>query len=547
MNKIAQYLNEHILGEATSSKPIRERFSRDGSILNITPEIVVHPRVTNDIRKVARFTWQLAEKGHVMPMTMRGGGSDQTGAAIGSGIVINSVAHLNNIIYLNSKDKNPFIHVQPGVNFGLVNDVLKSHGMIIPSYPTSSSYSTIGGAVANNAGGLLSGRYGYTGDFVTRLEVVLANGDLIEVKRINRRELDKMKGLQTFEGEIYRKIDGLIEDNQEIIDEKLLNKPSDNAGYSGIAKVKGRDGSFDLTPLFIGSQGTLGILSEIILKTEFYSEDESTIVASFNNSEEARDAADILQTLKPATLDVYDGRIFNDAQNNYGKKFIFTDIDSDLNPGAVLLISFNDFNDSARRRNIKHTLKKLSKLKTKVYSDADFSSEELQSIRSISSLTLQPNVENESKPALIDGSSVPSDRREEFFNALATLAEKHHIELPFHINWLSGVVHVRPLLQLHLVSDKQKAFKLVNEYIELVNQVGGGLVVESSEGRLKASAAYAQLDPQLVELYTQIRAAFDPFGTLNPGVKQQSDLKALVSNLNPNYNLADFAEYSPNI
>ncbi|NCQ54040.1 FAD-binding oxidoreductase, partial [Candidatus Saccharibacteria bacterium] len=99
MSKITQYLNEHILGEVTSAESVRQRFSRDGSVLSVTPELIVSPRVTNDIRKVARFSWQLAEKGHVLPLTARGGGSDKTGASIGKGIILNTIAHLNNIIY----------------------------------------------------------------------------------------------------------------------------------------------------------------------------------------------------------------------------------------------------------------------------------------------------------------------------------------------------------------------------------------------------------------------------------------------------------------
>ena len=132
MSKIAQYLNEHILGEVNSSESIRKRFSRDGSILSVTPEIVIHPRVTNDIRKAARFAWQLAEKGHVMPITVRGGGSNQTGAAIGKGIIVNTLAHLNNILFLSLKNKDQFVHVQPGVNFKTLNDALKLNDMIIP-------------------------------------------------------------------------------------------------------------------------------------------------------------------------------------------------------------------------------------------------------------------------------------------------------------------------------------------------------------------------------------------------------------------------------
>ena len=544
MSKIAQYLNEHILGEVTSAKSVIERFSRDGSILNITPELVVHPRVTNDIRKIARFTWQLAEKGHLLPITVRGCGSDQTGAAIGKGVIINTTAHLNNIIYINLKNKDMFVHVQPGVNFGALNEALKSHGMIIPTFPTSAAYSTIGGAVANNAGGPMSSYYGSTGDWVMRLEVVLANGDLIETSRINRHELSRKKGLQTFEGELYRKIDGIIEDNQQLIDDKIADNARDNTGYPSIAKVKGRDGSFDLTPLFIGSQGTLGIISEIVLKSDFYNSEESIIVAAFDNPEVARDAADSLATLQPVLLEILDAELFDTART-YGKKYLFQNIDSSKSVSTVLFISFNDFGDRARRNKMKNALKRLSKLETTVFTSEDHSIDELHAIREVSSVILQPESREESFPSLTDGSSVPANRREEFITALAELAKKHHITLPLHIQWLDGVIRTRPQLQLHNVSDKQKAFKLVTDYIDLIVKYSGSVSAESGEGRLKATAAYAQMDEEVLNVFEQIRLAFDPFGTLNPGVKQKSDLKTLISHLNPDYDLADFAKYSP--
>jgi len=544
MNKIAQYLNEHLLGEVSSAESIRQKFSRDGSILSITPELVAHPRVTNDMRKVARFTWQLAEKGHVLPLTVRGGGTDKTGAAIGKGIIINTVAHLNKIIFISLKNKDQFVHVQPGVNFGTLNETLKSHGMIIPTYPLTAPYSTIGGAVANNVGGMMSGSAGLTGDYVMRLELVLANGDLIETGRINKHELSKKKGLQTFEGEIYRKIDGIIDDNQQTISDKIANNAPDNTGYTGIAKVKNRDGSFDLTPLLIGSQGTLGMLSEIVLKTSFYSSEESIIVATFDNPEIARDAADSLASLQPAGLELIDGELF-DMARSHGKKYIFSELFLDRKFGSVLYMSFNDFGEHARKHKIKQALKKLSKLETTIFSDDEYSIDELQVIREVSSVISQPSIKGESRPSIIDGASIPADRREEFIVALAELAKKHHITLPLHIEWLSGVIHTRPTLQLHIVSDKQKTFKLITDYIDLVVKYGGSIAAESGEGRLHATAAYSNLDDDEIEIYTQIRAAFDPFGTLNPGVKQKTDLKTLVACLNPDYSLADFAQYSP--
>lgn len=547
MNKVAQYLNEHILGEVTSSKSVREKFSTDGSFLKITPELIAHPRVTNDIRKIARFTWQLAEKGHIMPITVRGGGSDQTGAAIGKGIIINTMAHLNNILYVNTKNKDQFIHTQPGVTFSNINAILKSHGLMIPSFPTSFNYSTIGGAIANNAAGALSGKYGQTGDYVNRLEVILANGDLIETKRISRHELDKKKGLQTFEGEIYRKIDGIIEDNQQLIEEKIPANSKDNYGYSGIAKVKQRDGSFDLTPLFIGSQGTLGIISEAILSSIYFSQDESIIIAVFDKPEVARDAADIINILKPDSIDIIDGRLFAKAENDYGKKFMFSNIDSGSDDGAIMIIGVRDFSDGGRKRKVKHILKKLSKFESKIFTDNDYSLDELHAIRGISSLVLQPDNDNESMPPLIDGASIPANRREDFLEALSELANKHHIELPYHIRWIDGVIHTRPLLQLRLVSDKQKVFKLINDYMELIKRFDGTFCQESAEGRTKSNYIQSQTNEEVSELYNQIRSIFDPFGTLNPGVKQTNDIRTLISALNSEYDLTDFAKYSPKI
>jgi FAD/FMN-containing dehydrogenase len=200
MNKIAVYLNEHLLGEVTSSKAMRRRYSRDGSVLTITPEIIAFPRITNDVRKVARFSWQLAEKGHPLGLTIRGMGSDSTGAAIGKGIVLSTATHLNHILTILTKER--LVQVQPGVSFEVLNNALRWQGLTLPNSPQNERYSTIGGAVATNA----LGNSGEVSDAVEKLEIVLANGDLIETGRISKHDLSKKLGLQTFEGEIYRKI-----------------------------------------------------------------------------------------------------------------------------------------------------------------------------------------------------------------------------------------------------------------------------------------------------------------------------------------------------
>ncbi len=545
MSKIAQYLNEHILGEVTSSKAVRQRFSRDASILTITPELVMFPRVTNDIRKAARFSWQLAEKGHVLPITTRGGGSDQTGAAIGRGIIVNTSAHLNNVIHLGLKDKDRFVHVQPGVTFKNLNDVLNWHGLHVPAYPESAAYSTVGGAVANNAGGPLSGQYGLIGNFVTRLEIVLANGDLIETTRLNKRDFNRKKGLQTFEGEIYRKIDGLIEDNQKLINDKLDDNERDNTGYGRLSQVRKRDGSFDLTPLLIGSQGTLGIISEIVLKTEYVSKERTIVVAVVESCQAAHDVADALRSLEPAILETFDGELFNTAKAR-GKKYPFFNVtDSDVSVGAIVYMQLSDFSDSARNRKLKKALKTLDKFNASVVTSTDHEAEELSAIREVMSSTFIAESSVETYPPLIDGAQVPANRYDDFIVAVAELAKKHHVKLPLRTRVLDSTVFARAALQLDKLSDKQKMLKLINEYSQIVDKHNGTFIAESGEGRVKANAAYALLDDDVKQLYEQVRVSFDPFGTLNPGVKQPSELKDIVEALRPTYDLSDFAEYSP--
>jgi FAD/FMN-containing dehydrogenase len=248
MGKVAQYLQEHLLGEVTDSTEARKQFAQDASILRIAPAIVVYPRDENDIRKTMRFSWQLAERGRGLPITARGGGSDTSGAAIGSGILLIFTAHMNRILELDQKKQ--FVTVEPGVTYDKLEQTLHTHGLFLPPYPASKHYATIGGGLANNAIGEKSVKYGPMGNYVERLRVVLANGELIETGPIGKRELNKKLGLSSLEGELYRTVDAMLEENAALIEQQShhLKALRSNAGYN-IFDLKTKKG-IDLTPLF---------------------------------------------------------------------------------------------------------------------------------------------------------------------------------------------------------------------------------------------------------------------------------------------------------
>jgi len=282
MSKVAHYLQEHLVGEVVTSVDARRYFATDGSVFAVPPAMIVYPRNENDVRKTMRFAWQLAERGRSIPVTARGAGTDQGGGAIGSGIMLVFPAHMNRIVEFDSKSGT--VIVEPGINYGKMQQTLETHSRFLPPFPASFEYSTIGGAIGNNASGEKSIKYGDTGNYVRALRVVLANGEVIETKRLSKRELSKKLGLSTFEGEIYRALDSLLEENHELLAATQLPVTKNVAGYN-IADIKRPDGSFDLTPLFVGSQGTLGIVTEATLRTEPYNPETTLIVSHFDDVE----------------------------------------------------------------------------------------------------------------------------------------------------------------------------------------------------------------------------------------------------------------------
>ena len=119
-SKVAHYLQQHLLGEVMTSKDALKYFSTDGSVFEKTPSVVVYPRNTSDVRKTARFAWQLAERGHVVPITARGKGTDQAGAALGSGIMMVFPAHMNKILELDRES----VTIQPGLIYAKLEQTL---------------------------------------------------------------------------------------------------------------------------------------------------------------------------------------------------------------------------------------------------------------------------------------------------------------------------------------------------------------------------------------------------------------------------------------
>jgi FAD/FMN-containing dehydrogenase len=543
MSKVAHYLQEHLLGEVMTSPDARRYFSTDASILSLTPAFVVYPRNENDVRKTARFTWQLAERGRVIPMTARGSGTDMAGAALTNGIVLSLPAHMHRILELDGKSG--VVTVEPGANYGKLQQVLQTHDRFLPPFPASMEYSTIGGAVANNAGGQKSVKYGDTREYVRGLRVVLANGEVIETMRLKKAELNKKLGMATFEGEIYRAIDALLEENHKIIEKSLRGVTKNSAGYF-LNTIKHKDGSFDLTPLFVGSQGTLGVITEITLETEPNPTEASLFVANFDSIENLQSAVLELRALPdiPSAMEMVDENLLelvehinpNQLKDSIEKPY----------PRAVLLVEFDDPSERTQKKAVRKAKKILEKyaLNERLETDPE-EQEKFWRIRHASATVVGHGDGGAKALPVIEDGVVPPERFREYLEGVYELFARHRLQAAVWGHAGDANLHMQPFLDISQVGDRQKAFRLMEEYYDLVIRLGGSISAEHGDGRLRGPYLQKMYGDDMYALFQKVKLIFDPYSTLNPGVKVNADLDTVKKLLRSEYSLEHLYNHMP--
>ncbi len=531
------------MGEVTVSADARRYFSTDGSVLTLTPLLIVYPRNENDVRKTARFTWQLAERGRIIPMTARGAGTDQAGAALGSGIILAFPAHMNRVLELD--DKTGVVAAEPGANYGKLQQALHTHDRFLPPFPASLEYCTIGGAVANNASGEKTFKYGDTRGYVRGLHVVLANGELIETGRLNKRDLSKKLGLSTFEGEVYRALDALLEENQDLLEKSVLSVTKNSAGYA-LAQVRRKDGSFDLTPLLVGSQGTLGIITEVTFDTEQYNADTALFAGFFDSIQDAQAAVLEFRVLPelPSAIEMVDDQLLDlvDKLNANQLKGI---VEKPF-PRVTLLVEFDTANERAQKKLLKKARKIFEKHAKSHRLETDpLQKEQLWKIRHSSATVVAHSEGNLKAVPIIEDGVVPIGKFSEYLDGVYQLFAKQHLHAAVWGHAGDANLHMQPFLDLAQVGDRQKVFRLVDDYYNLVIGLGGSTSGEHNDGRLRGPYLEKLYGPEIYTLFQKVKQIFDPYGTMNPGVKINVSFDQVKPLLRQTYTLDHLHDHMP--
>jgi FAD/FMN-containing dehydrogenase len=540
MSKVSQYLQEHLMGEVTVSPEVRRHFAHDASVLNLAPAMVVYPRNEEDIRKTTRFAWQLAERGRPLSITARGGGSDTSGAALSSGIMLATTAHMKRILALDPKKQ--FVTTEPGVSYDKLQQTLYTHGLFLPVYPASTGFATIGGGLSNNAVGEKSVKYGDTLRYVQSLRVVLANGEVIETGPVSRRDLNRKMGLSTLEGQIYRSLDALLEENAEAIANyrASIKTQHNTAGYN-LAAVKDKN-SFNLTPLFIGSQGTLGIISEATLKVMPHNPSTSLTMISLENLNELADLLPEILKLKPSMVDMINrAAIEQVAKVNPAQ---LANLIEAPRSAIHLFVEFDD-KEGGQKKNVKSLTKLVEKFNGYCRSgDLGEDKELMWKVRqSVATILSHPYGPSRAVPVAED-ISVPVDSLVDFIKIAEKVCGQNNLPAAIWGQAGSGIVRMHPVLDLANLGDRQKLFKVSQELYAAALKLGGSLSAGAGDGRMRAPYLKAALGEDMHKIMLEVKKIFDPHNILNSGVKTAT-VEQVKAMLRSEYNLAHQHEHLP--
>ena len=530
-------LQAQLLGQVTDAAGILDRFSTDASIFQVQPTAVVYPKNTADVRRTVLLALERHAAGKPISITARGLGTDLGGGALGDGLVIAFPAHMNKVLDMDRRT----ITVQPGANLWTVQQLLHAQARFLPPFPASLHYSTVGGAVANNAAGVKSVKYGAMRDYVRRVKVVLADGSLVTFGRITARQLQRKKGQTDLEGEIYRRVDSLVTDHRRLFSGARPKTLLNAAGYA-LERVKGSDGSIDLAQLIAGSQGTLGMVTEIVLETVAWNPKTYLTVGYFDDLEKAGEAIEKLRELSPSSLEMVDGAVIDYLRHHRPEDI--AGLVPETTPRLVLLAEFDDQSQLSQLRKARRAAKVLARYAAAQRSSENVLEQEaLWRIRQSAGALWLGEGFTGLAPVMTDAAVSPA-KLSQLLTLLERLVTKHEIELAVWGSAGTGQVWVQPIIELGKKKAKESLPKLMDDYYETVISLGGTTTASQGDGIIRSPYLKALYGEEAYGLIKQVKEIFDPQGIFNPLAKfaTPEQVSALVR---PNYDFQVPLEYLP--
>jgi len=425
-------------------------YSYDATRTRYEPDAVIFPRNEQDVSNILKYCNE-----NRIVITARGAGSGFTGGALpaNGGIILAMEKHMNKILEIDTE--NMVAVVQPGV----VNMDLQKHveelGLFYPPDPASEEYSTLGGNVSENAGGMRAAKYGITKDYVMALRAVRTNGDVI---RAGKRTI------------------------------------KDVAGYNTAG-------------ILIASEGTLAVLTELTLKLIPKPKYKKTYMGIFPSVDNAMNAVfkSLSAGANPVAMEFLDALVIEALIEKLG-------VDLPTDAGAVLVgdVDGNVPEEVAfQLKTLEQSFKENGATEFRVAKDDEEAKELWYARRNASqSITIFGNKK------LNEDISVPRSMLPSALKEIYTIGDKYGFKVPCFGHAGDGNIHVNVMID---ISQIDEGHKCIEEIFQMVVDMGGTLSGEHGIGTSKAPFMGIAFNDEELQLFKDIKKAFDPNNILNPG------------------------------
>ena len=517
-------------GDAEDGDETLTKYSRDASLLEVRPKLVLFPKDSLDVQNLVKWVGEnsarqdLAEKYGKLSITARCAGTDMSGGAIGESIILDFSRYMNKLVGWNGNS----ITVQPGMFYRDFEKITLEKGLILPCYTASKSINAMGGMFGNNSAGERTLKYGKTEDYILESKVVFPDGVERVVKPITLNEISSKE-------EIYKKIYSLIKQNEEEIKNAKPKVHKNSAGYYVWNVIK--DNIFDLNKLLVGSQGTLGIATEITFKLIPENKHSKLVVIFMNDLSPLGRLVDEILTLNPETLETYDDKtmklavkFFPDFLKNKGFigmiKFMWSFLPEFfmmLNggfPKLIILAEFAGEDEKSVNDKCMELAEKIRNFKLKVHvSESETEANKYWDIRRESFALLRKHVKNLRTAPFIDDIIVRPDFLPKFIPELNAILNEYNLIYTIAGHAGDGNFHIIPLMDFKRPDTGKIIIELGEKVYDLVLSYQGSITAEHNDGLIRTPYLRKMYRNEIIKIFTEIKNIFDPMNIFNPGKK----------------------------
>ena len=520
-------------GEIDLSEATRTAYSHDASLFELMPQLVVFPKSAEDLQRLVTTVNAHRAQLPGLSITARSGGTDMSGGAINESIIVDFSHHMNSIEAISDQAA----RVQPGVFYRDFEKASLAAGGLMPSFPASRDIAALGGMVANNAGGEKSLEFGKVENFVTRLNVILSDGQPYVLEPLNRQQLDAKKAQNNFEGRLYQQLFSLLETHYDQIKAAKPHVSKNSTGYN-LWDVWDRDrGVFDLTKLFVGSQGTLGLISNIGLRLIQPQPHSGVLVCFMKKLDNLGELINVVVATHPASFEAFDNYTLELSIKflPYFRKtlgwggliklawqllpdglLLFRGI-----PKMILLIEFTGQTPdevAAKIHAMRQSLKPF-KLEAMEEDSTEAKAWKFRIMRRESFNILRKKVKDKHTAPFIDDLVVPPPKLTEFLPQLRAIINKYGLLATVAGHMGDGNFHVIPLMKIEQAAERAKLAPAMREVNQLVLSYGGSLSGEHNDGLIRGPWLEQMYGKPMVELFRQTKKIFDPDNIFHPHKK----------------------------